>query len=144
MGDKFVARLCHLRLGVRTQPASIGRRTKANHSGSDGVGEGIRRMIRHSSSGPSALLKTTVITVLLLGAAAAVAQPPGVQSEHASQTERAPPGPDLSQVGFHDLICRPNGSEDGFDCADEATPAKMVPIPSQVSRPRLRDEPVSG
>ena len=100
-------------------------------------------MVRRSSSGPSALLKTTLVTVLLLGAAAAGAQPPGVHSEHASQTTQ-PPGPVSSEVGFHDLICKPNGSEDGFDCADEATPAKIVPIPSQVSRPRPQDEPVSG
>ena len=100
-------------------------------------------MIRRPSSGPSALLKTTVMTMLLLGGAAAGAQPPGVHSEYASQPAKVP-APDSSEVGFHDLICKPNGTEDGFDCADEATPAKIVPIPSQVSRPRPQDEPVSG
>jgi hypothetical protein len=100
-------------------------------------------MIRRLGSGPSALLKTTVVTVFLLGAAAAAAQPPDVYSEHASQPAKAP-GPDSSRVGFHDLICKPNGSEDGFDCADEATPAKIVPIPSQVSGPRPQDRAVSG
>jgi hypothetical protein len=100
-------------------------------------------MIRCSSSGPSALLKTTVMTVLLLGAAAAGAQPPSVHSEHASQPAKVP-GSDSSQAGFHDLICKPNGSEDGFDCADEATPAKVVPIPWQVSGPRPQDQQVSG
>jgi hypothetical protein len=101
-------------------------------------------MIRHLSSGPSAMLKTTVMTVLLLGATAvAGAQPPDVHVEHASQPATVP-SPDAGQVGFHDLICKPNGTEDGFDCADEATPAKIVPIPSQVQRPRPQDEPVSG
>jgi hypothetical protein len=100
-------------------------------------------MIRRSSSGPSALLKTTVMTVLLVGAAAAGAQPPAVHSEYASQPAKVS-GQDSSEVGFHDLICKPNGTEDGFDCADEATPAKIVPIPSQVSRPRPQDEPVTG
>ena len=105
-------------------------------------------MIRHSSSGPSAMLKTTIMMVLLLGAAAAGAQTP---DERASEHASPPAGntdsnhnADSSQVGFHDLICKPNGSEDGFDCADEATPAKIVPIPSQVLWPRRQDEPISG
>ena len=105
-------------------------------------------MIRHSSSGPLAMLKTTIMTVLLLGAAVAGAQTP---DDRASEHARAPAGnsdsnhnADSNQVGFHDLICKPNGSEDGFDCADEATPAKIVPIPSQVLWPRRQDEPISG
>jgi len=98
-------------------------------------------MIRSLRSGPSGLLKTTMMTVLLLGAAAAGAQTPDVSAERASA-----PAPDsnASQVGYHDLICKPNGTEDGFDCKDEATPAKIVPIPSQVVGPRPQDVPVTG
>ncbi|MGH8211311.1 MAG: hypothetical protein ACREU6_17280 [Steroidobacteraceae bacterium] len=81
--------------------------------------------------------------MLLLGAAAAEAQPSDVYAEHASKLATAP-NSDSHEAGFHDLICKPNGSKDGFDCADEATPAKIVPIPSQVLGPRLQDEPVSG
>jgi hypothetical protein len=100
--------------------------------------------IRSLRSGPSAVLKTTVMTLLLL-AAAAGAQTPDVSAEHASApVPVAPPSSDSSQVGYHDLICKPNGTEDGFDCADEATPAKIVPIPSQVVGPRPQDAPVSG
>jgi hypothetical protein len=102
-------------------------------------------MIRSLRSGPSALLKATVMTVLLLGAAAVGAQTPDVSAEHASApVPTTPPTSDPSQVGYHDLICKPNGTEDGFDCADEATPAKIVPIPSQVVGPRPQDAPVSG
>jgi hypothetical protein len=101
-------------------------------------------MIRHSSSGPSVMLKTTLMTVLLLGAAAAEAQTPDAAAEHANPPATKPAGSDSSQVGFHDLICKPNGTEDGFDCADEATPAKIVPIPSQVLWPKRQDEPVTG
>ena len=102
-------------------------------------------MIRSLRSGPSALLKTTIMTVLLLGAAAAGAQTPDVSAKHASApVPVTPPNSDSSQVGYHDLICKPNGTEDGFDCADEATPAKIVPIPSQVVGPRPQDRPVSG
>jgi hypothetical protein len=106
-------------------------------------------MIRSLRSGPSALLKTTMMTVLLLGAAAVGAQTPANSAEPASgpvsvTTPKTPPGQDSSQVGYHDLICKPNGTEDGFDCADEATPAKIVPIPSGVEGPRPQDVPVSG
>ena len=106
-------------------------------------------MIRSLRSGPSALLKTTVMTVLLLAAAAVGAQTPDVSAEHASAPipktlPGVSPDSDSSQVGYHDLICKPNGTEDGFDCADEATPAKIVPIPSQVAGPRPQDAPVSG
>jgi hypothetical protein len=114
-------------------------------------------MIRRLSSGPSAMLKTTMMTVLLLGAAAVGAQTPeNPASEHASppagtssntgdsNRDTNSKDADTSQVGFHDLICKPNGSEDSFDCADEATPAKIVPIPSQVLWPRRQDEPISG
>jgi len=102
-------------------------------------------MIRSLGSGPSALLKTTVMTVLLLGAAAVGAQTPDVSTAQASAPVPAtPPSSDAGQVGYHDLICKPNGTEDGFDCADEATPAKIVPIPSTVVGPRPQDGPVSG
>jgi hypothetical protein len=106
-------------------------------------------MIRSLRSGPSALLKTAVMTVLLLGAAVAGAQTPDVSAEHASapvpvSPPAVSPDSDSSQVGYHDLICKPNGTEDGFDCADEATPAKIVPIPSQVVGPRPQDGPISG
>jgi hypothetical protein len=95
-------------------------------------------VIRPFCSGPSALLKTTVMTVFLLGAAAAGAQTPDVSAAHVSAPVPAtPPTSNSSEVGYHDLICKPNGTEDGFDCADEATPAKIVPIPSQ-------DQPVTG
>ena len=95
------------------------------------------------------MLKTTVVTVLLLGGAAVGAQTPDVSAEHASAPipktlPGVSPDSDSSQVGYHDLICKPNGTEDGFDCADEATPAKIVPIPSQVVGPRPQDRPVSG
>ncbi len=110
-------------------------------------------MIRSLRSGPSALLKTTMMTVLLLCAAAVGAQTPDTSSVRPNgpvsvTPTKAPPGAapasDSSQVGYHDLICKPNGTEDGFDCADEATPAKIVPIPSQVVGPRLNDGPISG
>jgi hypothetical protein len=101
-------------------------------------------------SGPSAMLKTAVMAVLLLGGGAVVrAQTPDVSAGHASTPAVAPvsatpPGADSGQVGYHDLICKPNGTEDGFDCADEATPAKIVPIPSQVVGPRAEDRVVWG
>jgi hypothetical protein len=102
-------------------------------------------MIRSLRSGPSALLKTTVMTVLLGCAAAAGAQTPDVSAKHASAPVPAtPPSSDASEVGYHDLICKPNGSEDSFDCADEATPAKIVPIPSEWVGPRPQDKPVTG
>ena len=102
-------------------------------------------MIRSLRSGPSALLKTTVMTVLLGCAAAAGAQTPDVSAKHASApVPTTPPSSDASEVGYHDLICKPNGSEDSFDCADEATPAKIVPIPSEWVGPRPQDRPVSG
>jgi hypothetical protein len=105
-------------------------------------------LIRSLRSGPSALLKTTMMTVLLLGAAAVGAQTPDTSAEHARSPVAATPpkttDSDSSQVGYHDLICKPNGTEDGFDCADEATPAKIVPIPSGVAGPRPQDVPVTG
>jgi hypothetical protein len=102
-------------------------------------------MIRSLRSGPSALLKTTVMTVLLGCAAAAGAQTPDVSAKHASApVPTTPPSSDTSEVGYHDLICKPNGTEDSFDCADEATPAKIVPIPSEWVGPRPQDKPVSG
>jgi hypothetical protein len=100
-------------------------------------------MIRRLRSGPSVMLKTTVMTMFLLRAAVTGAQSPEVYVEPAEPSTKAP-SPDSDQVGFHDLICKPNGSEDGFDCADEATPAKIVPIPSQVQGVQSQDEPVSG
>lgn len=55
-----------------------------------------------------------------------------------------PSSSDASDVGYHDLICKPNGTEDSFDCADEATPAKIVPIPSQMLFPRAQDREIKG
>jgi len=100
-------------------------------------------MVRRSCSGPSVMLKTTLMAVLVLGAAAAMAQPPDVQPER-THTPANPSAAEPGETTFHDLICKPNGTEDGFDCADEATPAKIVPIPSQVQWPRQQDQQVSG
>jgi uncharacterized membrane protein len=100
-------------------------------------------MVRRLSSERSLMLKAALMAVLVLGTAAAWAQSPDVQAEHASQSVKAP-ATGASQSGFHDLICKPNGTEDGFDCADEATPAKIVPIPSQVMEPRPQDRVVAG
>lgn len=99
-------------------------------------------MIRRPSAGPSALLKTTIITAFMLAAGAAGAETP-VCAEQAKIPATAP-DKDSAQVGFHDLICKPNGTEDSFDCADEATPAKIVPIPSQVTDPLPQNQPISG
>lgn len=103
-------------------------------------------MIRRSGSGPLVMLKTTFLTVLLLGAGAvaAEAQTPDVSAERTQTPASAPSSAAPSDSGYHDLICKPNGSEDSFDCADTATPAKIVPIPSQVQWPRSRYEAVSG
>ncbi len=101
-------------------------------------------MIRRVRSGRSALLKTTLVTFLLLGAASAGAQTSAVRPEPVSQPAPAAAPPDASQDGFHDLICKPNGTEDGFDCADQPTPARIVPIPSHASGPRPQDQAVSG
>jgi hypothetical protein len=84
------------------------------------------------------MLKTTLMTVLLFGAVAAGAQPPNVEAERAAPASAAP------APGFHDLICKPNGTEDSFDCADQSTPAKIVPIPTQVQWPRSPHDVVSG
>lgn len=104
--------------------------------------------MRRLSWGPSAKLKTAMLILALLGAATASAQPPDVSAsasaERAKASVPATKAPDSDQVGFHDLICKPNGTEDGFDCADEATPAKIVPIPSQSLGPRPQDVAVSG
>jgi len=91
-------------------------------------------------------LKAVVMMGLLGGAAAAGAQTPESpvgQSPVGPATATAPASSD-AQSGYHDLICKPNGTEDGFDCADEATPAKIVPIPSQDLRPRPQDVPVTA
>ena len=93
--------------------------------------------------------RTTLILALLGAAGAAFgAQPPddtaSASAERARATVPATKAPDANQVGFHDLICKPNGTEDSFDCADEATPAKIVPIPSQSLGPRPQDVAVSG
>jgi hypothetical protein len=109
-------------------------------------------LIRPLRSGPSALLKTTVTTLLLLGAAAAGAQTPDVSAARAnapaSTNPAAPAAPpaasDSNQVGYRDLVCKPNGTEDTFDCANVATPAKIVPVPWQVVGPRPQDQPVTG
>jgi len=100
-------------------------------------------VIRHFRSGPSASLKTTVISVLLLGASVAGAQTGDAPSETVGQPSPAST-PDSSQDGFHDLICKPNGTEDGFDCADQPTPARIVPIPSQARGPFLQNQPIIG
>jgi hypothetical protein len=100
-------------------------------------------MIRRSSAGPSAMLKTTIITGFLLAASAVGAQTPDVSADQA-KTPVTAPDKDATQSGFHDLICKPNGTEDGFDCADEATPAKIVPIPSQVSGPLPQNQAITG
>ena len=100
-------------------------------------------MIRRMSAVPSAMLKTTVVTAFLLAAGTAGAQTPAVSAEHAKIPVTAP-DKDAAQSGFHDLICKPNGTEDGFDCADEATPAKIVPIPSQVAGPLPQNQPITG
>ena len=89
------------------------------------------------------MLKAALTTVFLLGAAGAGAQSPDVQAEHTSQAVK-PAAVDAKESGFHDLICKPNGTEDSFDCADEATPAKIVPIPTQVLEPRPQDRAVTG
>jgi hypothetical protein len=89
------------------------------------------------------MLKTTIVTAFLLAASVAGAQTPAVSVEQA-QVPATTPGKDSSQVGFHDLICKPNGTEDSFDCADEATPAKIVPIPSQDTNPLPQNQAISG
>jgi hypothetical protein len=102
-------------------------------------------VIRPLRSGPSALLKTTVTTLLLLGAAATGAQTPEVSPAHVSApTPAAPPASDSNQGGYHDLICKTDGTEDGLDCADQATPVKIVPVPWQMVGPRPQDQPIIG
>jgi hypothetical protein len=102
-------------------------------------------LIRRLRSGPSALLKTTVTTLFLLGAATAGAQTPDVSPAHASApAPAAPPASDANQGGYHDLICKPDGTEDGLDCADQATPVKIVPVPWQMVGPRPQDQPITG
>ena len=81
---------------------------------------------------------TLLMMGLLMCATAAVA------TEPVSQPTPAAPSSDSSDVGYHDLICKPNGTEDSFDCADEATPAKIVPIPSQMLFPRAQDLEIKG
>ena len=100
-------------------------------------------MIRRMSAGPSVMLKTTILTAFLLAASVAGAQTPADSAEQA-KVPATVPGKDSSQVGFHDLICKPNGTEDSFDCADEATPAKIVPIPSQDTNPLPQNQAISG
>ena len=97
-------------------------------------------MIRRPNAGPSALLKATVATLFLLGAAVAGAQTPDTHAASAAAPVTSAP----SDSGYHDLICKPNGTEEGFDCADEATPAKIVPIPSQLDHVRPQDQAVSA
>jgi len=97
-------------------------------------------MVRRPYAGASALLKASIAATFVLGAAVAAAQTPDVYAEPAPAAAAAA-APDAS---FHDLICKPNGTEDGFDCADQATPAKIVPIPSQLDHVRPKDEPVSA
>jgi hypothetical protein len=97
--------------------------------------------------GPMIRLTTLLMVGLLVSASAVGAEPTDVKAEHASASQPAPPPAskaDSSDVGYHDLICKPNGTEDGFDCKDEATPGKIVPIPSQMAWPRQQDLQVSG
>jgi hypothetical protein len=82
--------------------------------------------------------RTMLMMGLLACATAAMA------SEPVSQPTPPPSSSDSSDVGYHDLICKPNGTEDSFDCADEATPAKIVPIPSQMLFPRAQDREIKG
>jgi len=90
-------------------------------------------------------LTTLLMMGLLASASAFGAEPADVKPERASQAATPPASKSQSpEVGYHDLICKPNGSEDSFDCADEATPAKIVPIPSQMAWPRQQDLQVSG
>lgn len=89
--------------------------------------------------------QTILMMGLLIGASvSAGAQPPDVRTEPASQRQPATPPSADSEKGYHDLICKPNGTEDGFDCAVEPTPAKIVPIPSEIPWPRSQDLPVTG
>jgi hypothetical protein len=100
-------------------------------------------MIRRFRSGPSAMPKNSIVALLLFGAATAGVQAAEVHSEPVSQPAPAAT-PDSSAGGFHDLICKPNGTEDGFDCADQPTPARIVPIPSQARGPRPQDQAIIG
>ena len=91
------------------------------------------------------MLKTTVATLFLLGATVAGAQTPDTHATSAAPASAtAPAAKESTDSGYHDLICKPNGTEDSFDCADEATPAKIVPIPSQLDHVRPQDQAVSG
>jgi hypothetical protein len=81
---------------------------------------------------------------LLVAASTAGAQPPDVPTERASQSATPPPSSESTEKGYRDLICKPNGTEEGFDCAVEPTPAKIVPIPSQIPWPRPQDLPIRG
>ena len=81
---------------------------------------------------------TMLMMGLLVCASAAMA------TEPVSRPATSPPSSDSNDVGSHDLICKPNGTEDSFDCADEATPAKIVPIPSQMLFPRAQDREIKG
>jgi hypothetical protein len=101
-------------------------------------------VIQRSYPGPSAMLKATLMTVLLSGAATAGAQPPDTQAERAGTPESASPAASPNETGFHDLICKPNGTEDSFDCAVQSIPAKIVPIPTQVQWPRSPHDAVRG
>jgi hypothetical protein len=81
---------------------------------------------------------TMLMMGLLVCASAAMA------TEPVTKPAASPPSSESSDVGYHDLICKPNGTEDSFDCADEATPAKIVPIPSQMLFPRAQDLEIKG
>jgi hypothetical protein len=100
------------------------------------------RLLRRAVDEGMSLLKTLLMMGLLVGASAAGAQPPDGRAEPASQPAK-PPSAD-SDKGYRDLICKPNGTEDGLDCAVEPTPSKIVPIPSQIAWPRPQDLPIKG
>jgi len=90
-------------------------------------------------------LMTLLMMGLVVSASASGAEPAAIKAERAAQpSASAPSKSDPEDAGYHDLICKPNGTEDGFDCADEATPAKIVPIPSQMAWPRQQDLQISG
>jgi hypothetical protein len=91
------------------------------------------------------VLKMSVMVGLFCGIAVAEAgTPEEAVGPSLVDKHKTAPSSESTQMGYHDLICKPNGTEDGFDCADEATPAKIVPIPSQDLRPRPQDVAVTA
>jgi hypothetical protein len=87
------------------------------------------------------MIRPTMLMMGLLACATVAVATEPVRRPAATPT---PSTSESSDVGYHDLICKPNGTEDSFDCADQATPGKMVPIPSQMLFPRAQDREVKG